>query len=120
MIDRDTIEIRLLRLEDGAAIARLAELDTTEPPASPLLGAIVDGRLLAAHSLATDAVIADPFRHTAEIRSLLVETARQLRGDRDRGRLRRLRERLSGEIAATPGAPEPRRWNTGAADRSYG
>jgi hypothetical protein len=107
MIDRNTIEIRLLGLEDGAAVARLAELDTTEPPASPLLGAIVDGRLLAAHSVATGASIADPFRHTTEIRSLLAERASQLRGGRDRGLLRRLRGRLTGEIAARPEVAEP-------------
>jgi hypothetical protein len=107
MIDRDAIEIRLLGLEDGAAVARLAELDTTEPPASPLLGAIVDGRLLAAHSVATGSSIADPFRHTAEVRSLLVERAGQLRGGRDRGLLRRLRGRLRGEIGASPEAVEP-------------
>ncbi|HEY6638253.1 MAG TPA: hypothetical protein VIZ61_11275 [Solirubrobacterales bacterium] len=107
MIDQDTIEIRLLGLEDGDAVARLAELDTTKPPASPLLGAIVEDRLLAAHSLATGASIADPFRHTAEIRSLLAETARQLRGGRDRGLLKRLRGRFTGEIGAGPDAPEP-------------
>jgi hypothetical protein len=94
MIDQDTVEIRLLGLEDGAAVARLAQLDTTEAPASPLLGAIVDGRLLAAHSVATGASIADPFRHTAEIRSLLAERARQLSGGRDGGPLKRLRGRL--------------------------
>ena len=107
MIDRDAIEIRLLGLEDGPAVARLAELDTTEAPATPLLGAIVDGRLLAVRSLATGRSIADPFRHTGEIRTLLEERARQLRRDRNRGVPGRLRERL------TP-------WNTGAPDRSYG
>jgi hypothetical protein len=75
MIDRETIEIRLLGVGDGAAVARLAELDTADAPASPLLGAIVNGCLLAAHSLTTGASIADPFRHTAEIRSLLEERA---------------------------------------------
>ncbi|HEY6772308.1 MAG TPA: hypothetical protein VI035_07640 [Solirubrobacterales bacterium] len=120
MTNRDTIEIRLLGLEDGGAIARLAELDTTDPPASPLLGAIVDGRLLAAHSLATGASIADPFRHTAEIRSLLAEKVRQARGDHDRGLLRRLRERLGSETGARSGVAEPNAWNTQAADRSYG
>jgi hypothetical protein len=104
MTDDHTIEIRMLGLDDGASVARLAELDTTEPPSSPLLGAIVDGRLLAAHSLATGMSIADPFRHTAEIRSLLSERARQLRGGRDRGFLRRLRVRLTGRIGAS--APE--------------
>ena len=37
--------------------------------------------------------VADPFRHTAEIRSLLAERARQLRGGRGRGLLSRLRGR---------------------------
>jgi hypothetical protein len=105
MTDRNTIEIRVLGLEDGGAVARLAELDTAEAPTSPLLGAIVDGRLLAAHSLATGASIADPFRHTAEIRTLLAEAARQVRGDR--GLLRRLRERLRNEIGARPEVAEP-------------
>jgi hypothetical protein len=120
MTNRDTIEIRLLDLEDGAAIGRLAELDTTDTPASPLLGAIVEGRLLAAHSLATGASIADPFRHTAEIRSLLAEKARQARGDRDRGLLGRLRARLGSETGTRPGVAEPNAWNTRTADRSYG
>jgi hypothetical protein len=120
MIDRDTIEIRLLGLEDGAAVARLAELDTAEPPASPLLGAIVDNRLLAARSLASGASIADPFRQTAEIRSLLEERALQLHGGRERGLLRGLRQRFTGEIGAGSEAPEPGAWNTRAADRSYG
>jgi hypothetical protein len=104
MIDRDTIEIRLLGVEDSRAVARLAELDTTTPPASPLLGAIVDGRLLAAHSLATGASIADPFRHTAEIRSLLAERAGQLHDGRDRGLLRRARGRDRGEAGINAAA----------------
>jgi hypothetical protein len=107
MIDRDTIEIRLLGLEDDAAVARLAELDTTEPPPSPLLGAIVDGRLLAAQSMATGLSMADPFRPTAEIRSLLAERARQLTGDRERGLLRRLPGRLGNDFGARPEAAEP-------------
>ena len=79
MEDRDAIEIRKLGLQDGAAVARLAELDTAAIPPSPLLGGIVDGRLTVAHSLATGESIADPFRHTAELRSLLSERAAQLR-----------------------------------------
>ena len=103
MTERNDIEIRLLGLEDGAAVARLAELDTTEAPPSPLLGGIADGQLVAAHSLATGKSIADPFRHTAEIRSLLAERAGQLRGGRGRGLLTRLKGRLGGEIPARPG-----------------
>ena len=73
------IEIRELGLEDGAAVARLAELDTAEVPSSPLLGGIVQGQLVAARSLVTGESIADPFRQTAEIRSLLAKRAAQLR-----------------------------------------
>jgi hypothetical protein len=100
MADQTTIEIRMLGLEDGAALARLAQLDTTDAPPGPLLGGIVEGRLVAAHSLATGRSIADPFRHTAEIRSLLAERAGQLRGGRGRGVVSRLR----GQLAVRTGA----------------
>jgi hypothetical protein len=110
MTDRDTIEIRLLGLDDGTVLARLAELDTSRPPPSPLLGAIVDGRLVAAHSLATGESIADPFRRTAEIRSLLAMRAHQLRSGRGRGLLGRLRGPLNDQIVARPEpASEPMR-----------
>jgi len=99
--DHTAIEIRLLAPQDGGELARLAELDSAEPPPQPLLGADVDGRLVAAHSLATGESIADPFRPTAGIRSLLAGRARQLR-DRgpNRGLLQRLRRRLGGSSAA--------------------
>jgi hypothetical protein len=102
-------EIRLLAAEDSAELAHLAELDTAKPPLQPLLGAIVNGRLIAAHSLATGESIADPFRPTAGIRSLLARQARQLRGDGGhRGLLRSVRRRLGGEGAGRLGtASEP-------------
>lgn len=103
MVHPEAIEIRMLGLEDGAAVARLAEIDTADAPPCPLLGAIVEDRLVAAHSLVTGESIADPFRHTAQIRSLLAERAGQVRGGRHRGLLRRLRGRLGGEIAVPPG-----------------
>jgi hypothetical protein len=100
----DRIEIRLLNPQDRPAVTRLAELDTAEAPPSPLLGGIVDGRLLAAHSLATGESIADPFRPTAEIRALLARRASQTpSGGGRRGVLDRLRKRLGGEIPARPG-----------------
>jgi hypothetical protein len=80
--DHSAIEIRPLGPGDDAALARLAELDAAAPPRSPLLGGIVDGSLVAAHSLTSGESIADPFRRTAEIRSLLDSRARQLRGVR--------------------------------------
>ena len=102
MTDRDAIEIRMLGLEDGAALARLAQVDTASPPPAPVLGGIVGGRLVAAHSLASGESIADPFRRTAEIRALLAERAGQLRGRSGRGLLATMRRRLSAEIPARP------------------
>ncbi len=104
MITPDTIEIRILGPEDGAALRRLAELDSASTPPAPLLGGIVDGRLVAVHSLATGESIADPFRHTAGIRSLLAERAGQLRGTRRLRLLSSLREGLAGKLPGRPGA----------------
>ena len=101
MTNQNTIEIRMLGLEDGAALWRLAEVDSAPTPADPVLGGIVGGRLVAAQSLATGEAVADPFRHTAEIRSLLAERAGQLRGGRGRGLLSRLRHRLADDVPSS-------------------
>jgi hypothetical protein len=79
-IDHTAVQIRILAANDVAELTRLAQLDTAVAPSSPVLGGIVDGRLMAAHSLATGESIADPFRPTADLRSLLARRARQLRG----------------------------------------
>ena len=104
MTNQDTIEIRILGLEDGAALRRLAEVDTAPTPPGPVLGGIIGGRLVAAHSLATGESVADPFRHTAGIRSLLADRASQLHRGRGRGLLSRLRHRLADDVpsSATP------------------
>ena len=100
----NAIEIRLLVPTDGAALARLAELDTKGAPPSPVIGGIAGGRLVAARSLATGESVADPFLHTSEIQTLLAQRARQLRGaGPDKQLLRRLRDRVRGEIPAQPG-----------------
>jgi hypothetical protein len=64
--------------DDAEALARLAALDSSEPPANPLLVAEVDGELHAALSLSDGSVIADPFHSTAAIAELLRARARQL------------------------------------------
>lgn len=104
MTNQDTIEIRLLGLADGAELTRLAQVDTASTPPAPVLGGIVGGRLVAAHSLQTGESIADPFRRTAEIRSLLAERAAQVRGGSSRGLLGRARRRLANDVPnpATP------------------
>jgi hypothetical protein len=66
-----TVLIRAARGSDGAALDRLAGLDSARVPVGDLLVAERDGELVAAHAPATGATIADPFRHTAEVVSLL-------------------------------------------------
>src|SRR3954454_2823657 len=56
---------------DRAALARLAELDSAHQLEGSVLGAEVEGRLVAAISIDTGQVIADPFRRTSELRAML-------------------------------------------------
>ena len=87
--DQPRTEIRFLGADDYDELTRLAGLDTATPPPSPVLGAIVDGQLVAAHSLATGESIADPFRQTEALRSQLARRAGDLDGG-NRGRPTRL------------------------------
>lgn len=73
------VTIRPLGPADAKAAERLAQLDSAVVPDGPLLGAEVEGTLLAMVPLAGGAVIADPFSRTAELRSLLELRAAQLR-----------------------------------------
>jgi hypothetical protein len=63
--------IRAAHGTDGAALQRLAGLDSARVPTGDLLVAEADGALIAAHAPATGATIADPFRPTAEVVELL-------------------------------------------------
>ena len=66
-----TVLIRAARGSDGAALGRLAGLDSARVPAGDLIVAETDGTLVAAHSPAARATIADPFRPTADVVRLL-------------------------------------------------
>jgi hypothetical protein len=68
---RDTIEIRPARPDDGRALTRLGQLDSARVPQAPLLLAFEGGKLRVAISLATGAVIADPFAPTARLVELM-------------------------------------------------
>jgi hypothetical protein len=70
-VSAGTVIIRVALGSDGAAIRRLAELDSAPVPAGDLLVAESDGALVAAHAPVTGATIADPFRHTAQVVELL-------------------------------------------------
>src|SRR5262245_12632997 len=78
-IDEQAIAIRLGRVGDHRALERLAALEgRTLPPGSFVL-AEVDGEIAAALPLDVNApVIADPFRRTDQIASLLALRAAQL------------------------------------------
>ena len=78
---------------------RLAKLDSSEIPPSPLLVAEADGQLRAAVSLRDGTALADPFHPTANIVELLIARAGQLRPERQRRRLWSSRPRPSTEAA---------------------
>jgi hypothetical protein len=80
------VTIRRLREDDRAAIERLSQLDSHSAPKGAMLGAEVEGNLLAAISLASGEVIADPFSRTGELRALLELRFAQLRRREGRGR----------------------------------
>jgi hypothetical protein len=65
------VMLRLITPADEPSLARLAALDSSEPPGRPILLAGVDGELLAAMSVADGAVVATPFRATAAVIELL-------------------------------------------------
>ena len=97
------MSIRRLGEHDGAALARLAGLDSKKVPEAPILGVEVEGRLLAAISLPSGETVADPFSRTDELRSLLKLRASQLRR-RERGERRVLRfpTRSRAALAGSP------------------
>ena len=102
-----TLTIRRLSESDAREVRRLEALDTGPMLQGAMLGAEVEGRLLAAVSIDTGEVVADPFSRTAELRSLLELRAGQLRGrsadaDRHAGRIRRPRRHSRGSLAGSP------------------
>jgi hypothetical protein len=84
----EDVSVRRLdhRPSDRAALEYLADLDSSQLLSGEVLGAELDGALVAAISLSTGEVIADPFTRTDQIRSLLELRAAQLRGHERRFR----------------------------------
>jgi hypothetical protein len=73
-----TIILRIAEVGDTGALRILAELDSRQLPAGPLLIAEVDGRVEAALGLQDGEAIADPFRRTAHLVELLRVRAAEL------------------------------------------
>ncbi|HEY2161947.1 MAG TPA: hypothetical protein VGH24_11620 [Solirubrobacteraceae bacterium] len=72
------VTLRFAFPDDTDALARLATLDSSVPPAMPVLLAEAGGELRAALSLADGAVVADPFHPSVALVDLLRARASQL------------------------------------------
>jgi hypothetical protein len=89
---RERVVLRRAAPQDGAALVRLAELDSAPQPVGEMLLAEVDEQIAAAVPLDGGRAIADPFRPTAELVELLRLRARLLAGgEAPARRLQRLR-----------------------------
>jgi predicted Abi (CAAX) family protease len=74
----NVIALRRAGDDEVGDLARLAGLDSARPLDGDVLVALVDGRLVAAISLADGRVVADPLAPTTEARALLHQRASQL------------------------------------------
>jgi hypothetical protein len=100
----EAFTIRMAVPADAAALRRLAQLDSAPAPKPvPMLVAEVDGELRAALPLDGGRTIADPFRRTAEVVTILSERARQLARPTRRP-TRRRRRPFSAPTPVPPGA----------------
>ena len=75
----DEVSIRRLGEADTEALDRVAGRDSAARPVGEVLGAEIDGELIAAISITTGELVADPFVRTEAARSLLLLRATQLR-----------------------------------------
>jgi hypothetical protein len=75
----DVLRIRTAEPGDETELAVLAELDSRRAPTGDVLVAEVEGEFWAAVSMDDEHAVADPFRPTANIVTLLQQRARQLR-----------------------------------------
>jgi hypothetical protein len=73
-----SVLMRRATAEDAARIRALAYLDDKRLPAGPFLVAETGGEIVAARSLATGTVVADPFRLTSDIVAMLRLRASQV------------------------------------------
>jgi hypothetical protein len=98
------ITIKRLGRDDREALAYLAGRDSSNVPAGTVIAAVAPGgALLAAISVETRELVADPFLPTEHAVAILRVRARQLRGDGHEGRSRRFRRtRSRGALPASP------------------
>jgi hypothetical protein len=94
-----SIAIRRATEADRTAVERLAGLDSSQAPTGDVLIATIDDEPLAALELDTGAVVADPFRPTADLVALLTLRSKSLRTPARRTRGLRVRPRWAGHAA---------------------
>jgi hypothetical protein len=97
-----TVTLRFAFPDDEVALWRLAVLDSSKPLTGTVLLAEVGGELRAALSLGDGRVIADPFRSTTDLITLLRARAKQLEAAPGSGR-RRLAGRVAFRHRPSPG-----------------
>jgi hypothetical protein len=91
----EPVTIRVAWPDDYEALRRLAALDSAQPPTGRVLMAEQAGQPLAAISLSSGSVVADPFRPTADAVHLLrLRRYQLLRQGGDTGPARSLLRRL--------------------------
>jgi hypothetical protein len=91
MTNSSTIALRTATERDAAILDKLSALDSAPPLHVPAVVALLDGRPVAAASLADASVVADPFAPTAEVVELLqahVAASASMAAGRRRRRLR--------------------------------
>lgn len=94
------ITIQMLNEKNAEELRAVAERDSRAIPAGRVLGARLDGRLVAARSVTSGHAVADPFVPTASVQRLLAERASQIRGDRSGG-LRHLLGRFGTQASSS-------------------
>ena len=100
-----TLTIRTALPSDTDALERLAQLDSSEVPAGPVLVGEVGSELWAAISLQDFQLVSDPFRPSGEVAFLVAERARQMnRAQRGPGRLARAFASVTGHARPRPAA----------------
>jgi len=89
---REEVRIRLAYPDDLTVLKRLATLDSQQPLEGAVLIAEIDGVAVAALSVGSGRVVADPFAYTPHVVDLLrVRASRATPPSRGRRRLRRAR-----------------------------
>ncbi|MDX6696971.1 MAG: hypothetical protein QOE65_368 [Solirubrobacteraceae bacterium] len=89
------ITVRRADHRDAAVLRSLAQLDSAEPPAEPVLIAEAGGVARAALSLVDGSSVADPFHPTADLVELLRVHAAQLAETGRENRLAHVAQALS-------------------------